>query len=189
MSVSNKYNVGVDGPYFTVDLAQGKAMDGADKIKLCDMDRLEIFMAQFEKALDWGGAIPGLNFIASPVRFLYGTIQLVTAVASKVIAAFGTTCADVKDMGYWEKFHNRASHHIFQGGANQLRALGELIPIINLSWIPQVLNRDAIGINKEPRIGFKDVTFGNKTVHLGYNRHYYEGELKLLHIINNLKTS
>ncbi|HEY4832982.1 MAG TPA: hypothetical protein VIH61_10535 [Waddliaceae bacterium] len=184
---SNVYNVGVDGFYFTADLAQGKPMNGADKIKLSGLDRLEIIMAQFEKALDWGGAIPGPNIITSPVRLLYGTIQLVTALAFKVIAAFGTAFADEKDVGYWEKFHNRASHHIFQGGANQLRALGEFIPVVNMLWLMQVWARDEIKIGTRTEGFSRQVTFEDKTIELSFCRYFYEGELKLIHIINELK--
>lgn len=183
MAISNRFEVGINGPYFTAELAEGKAMNGADKITLSGLDRLEILMAQFEKALDYGGVIPGVNLISSPLRFLFGTVQLITALATKIIAAFGTTFADVKDMGYWEKFHNRASHHISQGVLNQGRALGEFIPLMNLFWLPLVLNKNPIWIEKHPR----KVNIENKKVELRQNRYFYEGELKLLHITNHFK--
>lgn len=184
MSVNTNYSYGAQGRYFLTCLVDNKAMNGAEKIKLCAMDRLEILMSQFEKALDWGGIIPGVNLLSSATRFLYGTTQLVVAVACKVVAAFGTTFAEEKDIGYWEKFHNRASHHVWQGGVNQLRALGEVTPLINLFWIPSVLMRDKLGLKSS--IWMSGPSADKEPVKLFYNRVFYEGELKLKHIVNNL---
>lgn len=186
MITSANYDYGVKGRYFLECLKDNKPMVDADKIKLCAMDRFEILMAQFEKALDWCGIIPGINVISSAVRFLYATTQLVVAIACKIFGAIGIAFANEKNIGKWVKFDNRVSHHMWQAGANQLRALGEVTPVFNLLWIPAVVSRDKFGCSYTSV--WKDAfTADAKPVKLTYNRNFYEGELKLKHIINNLK--
>lgn len=189
MTTNINYNYGVNGRYFLQCLEDNKPMIGADKIKLCAMDRLEILMARFEKALDWGGIIPGINVISSAARFLYGTTQLVVAIACKIIAAIGLTFADEKDIRDWVKFDNRASHHMLQAGANLVRALGEVTPLFNLFWIPSVLMRDDLrtSLSFDSCIWKNKNTADAKPVRLHHIRYFYEGELKLKHIVNNLK--
>ena len=88
---------------------------------LSGTDRLEIMMGKFEEFLDYSGGVPVISTATGTLRFVYGTIQMLTAFALKTIGIFGTSFAERNNMGKWEKFNHRASYHMLEGIKNMGR--------------------------------------------------------------------
>lgn len=193
------FKIGVKGPYLNKELIYKIPLE--KNIVLSGTDRLEIMMGKFEEFLDDGGGVPIVSTATGSVRFVYGTIQLLTAFALKTIAIFGTSFAASKDMGKWEKFNNRASYHMLEGAKNMGRALIEVIPFINLLWWFHIANRDSIILVErkhrkdhccntllytEQRTHSRDNTHQTVYVYADFARAFYHGELKRMHILNQL---
>ncbi len=93
-------------------------------------------LAEFEKILNTCGKIPVVSTISAVVRFMFGKLEVIASLAAsaiKFIAAQFAPDADRKAL--LEAEAAIALSYAKHGFANMLRALFEVVPIINLAMI------------------------------------------------------
>ncbi len=83
---------------------------------------------QIDQSFDRYSVYVGVSSFSGAGRMVYGLAELVTGIAMGVISALGQTFTDDKK---YERGLEMAMVHVFFGGANMVKAVFEVIPLVN----------------------------------------------------------